>query len=364
MKEIQRKLTRTVTAGGVKIGGGHPISVQSMTNTPAHDIAATVAQIERLANAGCDIVRMAVPDTEAAAVFTEAKKRGITCPLVADIHFDYRIALESLKCGADKIRINPGNIGDAWKVREVANACRDAGVPIRIGVNGGSLDKKLLAKYVRPCAEALAESAMMEAEQLEACGFSDIVISIKSSDISEMTAAAELVSAQSDYPLHLGVTEAGDDFAGLIKNSMGIGALLLRGIGDTIRVSLTADPVTEVGAGKEILKSLGLYEAGGIDIVSCPTCGRTKIDLIAISKKYRAVTENIRTNGKRLTVAIMGCAVNGPGEAREADFGIAGGDGYALLFRHGETVRKVDEDKVIETLLEETYEALKENKEV
>ncbi|MGN1345574.1 MAG: flavodoxin/ferredoxin-dependent (E)-4-hydroxy-3-methylbut-2-enyl-diphosphate synthase, partial [Eubacteriales bacterium] len=230
--------------------------------------------------------------------------------------------------------------------------------PIRIGVNGGSLDRKILAKYGRPCAEALAESALDEAEQLENCGFSDIVLSIKSSDLSEMTAAAELVAQRTDYPLHLGVTEAGDDFSGLIKNSMGIGALLLRGIGDTIRVSLTADPVTEVRAGKEILQSLGLYEAGGIDLVSCPTCGRTKIDLISLSKSYRAATENLCTNGKRLTVALMGCAVNGPGEAREADFGIAGGDGFAVLFRRGEVVRRVEEDHVLEVLLEETREAL------
>lgn len=358
MKEIQRRRTRTVSVGSLKIGYDHPITVQSMTNTPASDIAATVAQIRRLEEAGCDIVRMAVPDTEAAEVFARAKKVGVKCPLVADIHFDYRIALASLEKGADKIRINPGNIGDAWKVREVANACRDGGVPIRIGVNGGSLDKKILAKYGRPCAEALAESAIEEAERLESCAFSDIVISIKSSDISEMTAAAELISAKTDYPLHLGVTEAGDDFSGLIKNSMGIGALLLRGIGDTIRVSLTADPVTEVRAGKEILRSLGLYEAGGIDIISCPTCGRTKIDLIDISKKYRAATDSIRTNGKRLTVAVMGCAVNGPGEAREADFGIAGGDGYALLFRHGEPVKKVEESLIIETLISETKAAL------
>lgn len=357
-------MTRTVSAGEVKIGGGHPITVQSMTNTPARDIEATVAQIRRLEDAGCDIVRMAVPDTESAAVFSEAKKSGVKCPLVADIHFDYRIALEALRCGADKIRINPGNIGDAWKVREVANACKNNGIPIRIGVNGGSLDKKILAKYGRPCAEALAESAFEEAEQLEKCGFSDIVISIKSSNIFEMTTAAELVAEKTDYPLHLGVTEAGDDFSGLIKNSAGIGALLLRGIGDTVRISLTADPVTEVRAGAELLRSLGLYEAGGIDIISCPTCGRTKIDLIDISKKYRAATENIRTDGKRLTVAIMGCAVNGPGEAREADFGIAGGDGYALLFRHGEPVRKVEEERVIETLLEETKTALDNMSEV
>lgn len=364
MKEIQRRLTRTVTAGGVKIGGGHPLTVQSMTNTPAGDINATVAQIKRLERAGCDIVRMAVPDTDSAVVFTEAKKQGVLCPLVADIHFDYRIALEALRCGADKIRINPGNIGSVERVREVASACRLSGVPIRIGVNGGSLDKRTLKKYGRPCAEALAESALEEAEQLESCGFSDIVISIKSSDISEMTAAAELVSKSCDYPLHLGVTEAGDDFSGLIKNSIGIGSLLLRGIGDTIRVSLTADPVTEVRAGAELLRSLGLYERGGINIVSCPTCGRTRIDLQDIGRRYRAATEDIDTHGRTLNVALMGCAVNGPGEAREADFGIAGGDGFALLFRHGESVCRVEEERVIDVLLSETLAALKDNGEV
>ncbi len=359
MNPINRKNTRTVIAGGVKIGGGSPITVQSMTNTPAHNIDATVDQILKLCAAGCDIVRMAVPDVDAAAVFAEAKRRGATCPLVADIHFDYKIALEALRCGADKIRINPGNIGEEWKVREVAAACKSAGVPIRIGVNGGSLDKKVLKKYGTPTAEALAESALSEAERLESCGFSDIVISIKSSSIAEMTAAAEMVSRETDYPLHLGVTEAGDAFSGVIKNSVGIGSLLLRGIGDTIRVSLTTDPVEEVRTGRELLKSLGLYAGGGIDVVSCPTCGRTKINLIEISKKYRAATETIDTHGKRLKVAIMGCAVNGPGEARETDFGIAGGDGFALLFRHGETIRKIAEDEVIETLVNETFESLK-----
>ena len=359
MTEIKRRITRTVSAGKIKIGGGEKISVQSMTNKPAHDFDATVAQIKQLTKAGADIVRLAVPDEECARAFTFAKEAGVTCPLVADIHFDYKIALASVKAGADKIRINPGNIGEKWKVKEVADACRGAGVPIRIGVNGGSLDKKLLEKYGAPTAEALAQSAMTEAEALEDCGFSDIVISIKSSSVAEMTRAARIVAKETDYPLHLGVTEAGDDYTGLIKNSAGIGALLLDGIGDTVRVSLTADPVEEIRAGRELLACLGLTD-GGIDVVSCPTCGRTKIDLISIEKAYKKAIENIDTHGKRLKVAVMGCAVNGPGEAREADFGIAGGDGFVLYFKNGQSVCRVEEDKAVDFLVGETKKALGE----
>lgn len=355
---IERKLTKAVRLGKLKIGGGNPISVQSMTNKPAHDIDAVVNQIIAIADAGCDIVRMAIPDIESAVVFKAAHDRGVTVPLVADIHFDYRIALEALKYGADKIRINPGNIGEEWKVREVANACAAAGVPIRIGVNGGSLDRRILEKYGSPTAEALAESALCEAQKLEDCGFSDIVISIKSSNVSEMTEAARIVSAESNYPLHLGVTEAGDEFSGLIKNSAGIGTLLLSGIGDTIRFSLTADPITEVHAARELLRSLGLFSRGGIDVISCPTCGRTRIDLIGLGKKYREASQNINTHGRNLKVAIMGCVVNGPGEAREADFGIAGGDGCAVLFRHGKTICRVEESDIIDTLIRETYAEL------
>lgn len=355
---IQRRLTKAVSVGKIKLGGGNPISVQSMTNKPAHDIDAVVDQIMELSDAGCDIVRMAIPDIEAAVVFRAAHERGVTIPLVADIHFDYKIALEAVKYGADKIRINPGNIGDEWKVREVSNACAAAGIPIRIGVNGGSLDKQLLQKYGAPTAEALAESALNEAQRLEDCGFSDIVISIKSSNVAEMTEAARIVSAQSDYPLHLGVTEAGDEFSGLIKNSAGIGALLLAGIGDTIRVSLTADPIKEVLAGHELLRALGLSSRGGIDVISCPTCGRTRIDLIGLGKRYREASRDIDTHGRDLKVAIMGCVVNGPGEAREADFGIAGGDGYAVLFRNGKTVCRVEEDDIINVLMRETHSAL------
>lgn len=356
----EQKNTRIVYARGVAIGGNHPITVQSMTNVPAEDFARSVEQIKRLEEAGCDIVRLAVPKVECAEVFRIAKNEGVKVPLVADIHFDYKIALEAVKMGADKIRINPGNIGEEWKVREVANACRASGLPIRIGVNGGSLDKKLLEKYGAPTAEALCESAMTEAEALEKCGFSDIVISIKSSTVSEMTRAARLVRAQSDYPLHLGVTEAGDDYSGLVKNSIGIGSLLLDGIGETIRVSLTADPVDEVRAGKEILSALGLNRNGGVTVVSCPTCGRTKIDLIRIGKEYKEAIRDIKTNGKTLKVAVMGCVVNGPGEAREADFGIAGGDGFALFFRNGEPVTRVPEAEAVNFLVEETKKALAE----
>lgn len=358
MSNTETKKIRTVYARGAAIGGGHPITVQSMTNTPAEDFARSVAQIKKLEEAGCDIVRLAVPKAECAEVFRIAKNEGVSVPLVADIHFDYKIALEAVRMGADKIRINPGNIGDAWKVREVADACKANGLPIRIGVNGGSLDKKLLEKYGAPTAEALAESALNEAEVLENCGFSDIVLSIKSSTIAEMSRAARIVREQSDYPLHLGVTEAGDDYSGLVKNAIGIGSLLLDGIGDTIRVSLTADPVDEVRAGKEILDALGLNPNGGVDVVSCPTCGRTKIDLIRIGKEYKDAIRGIPTNGKKLKVAVMGCAVNGPGEAREADFGIAGGDGFALFFRNGETVTKLPENEAVAFLVEETKKAL------
>ncbi len=359
---MKTKQIRTVMVGGTPIGGGHPISVQSMTNTPSEDFDRTIAQIRALERVGCDIVRLAVPTVEASEAFRMAKEAGIRCPLVADIHFDYRIALEAVKMGADKIRINPGNIGERWKVKEVADACKQNGLPIRIGVNGGSLDKKLLAKYGAPTAEALAESAMEEASVLEDCGFSDIVISIKSSTIGEMTKAARLVRAASDYPLHLGVTEAGDDYSGLVKNAIGIGSLLLDGIGDTIRVSLTADPTAEVTAGREILRALGLNHRGGIDIVSCLTCGRTKVDLIDLSKQYKNAVANLDTRGRRFKVAVMGCAVNGPGEAREADFGIAGGDGYVLFFRKGESICKIPEEEAVDFLVNETKKALEEEK--
>ncbi len=348
-----KRNSRQINAGGVLIGGGAPVSVQSMTNVPAHDFEGTAAQVLALEAAGCDIVRIAVPDEDAAPVFRAVRDAGATVPLVADIHFDYKIALAALKNGVNKVRINPGNIGAEWKVREVAEACKAMGVPIRIGVNGGSLEKSLLEKYGAPTAEALAESALTQAQQLEGMGFFDTVISIKSSTIKTMTDAARIVAENSTYPIHLGVTEAGTEYSGIIKNAIGIGSLLCDGIGDTIRVSLTADPVREVYAGKEILKSLGLITEG-INIISCPTCGRTKIDLIGLAEKFREASASIDTKGKMVNVAVMGCVVNGPGEAKEADFGIAGGDGFAVLFKDGKTLGRVEEDRVVETLVEET----------
>lgn len=356
---MERRISKKIAVGNIFIGGDAPIAVQSMTNTRSEDFASTLGQIKKLQSVGCDVVRMACPTEDAANIFTLAKAEGVTIPMVADIHFDYKIALAALRAGADKIRINPGNIGESWKVEEVARACKAAGVPIRIGVNGGSLEKGLLKKYGGPTAEALAESALTQADMLEGFGFGDIVISIKSSTIERMVDACKIVAANSAYPIHLGVTEAGDEYSGLVKNSIGIGSCLMQGIGDTIRVSLTADPAREIAAGKEILSSLGLLN-GGIDIVSCPTCGRTKIDLISLSAKFREAIEGIDTKGKKITCALMGCVVNGPGEAREADFGIAGGDGCAMLFRHGETVCKIDEGDIIPTLLSEIERCINE----
>lgn len=354
-----RRKTRTVHVGNVAIGGDAPVSIQSMTNRPARDFEGTIAQIQSLAAAGCEIVRIAVPDTETAAVFSKAKQAGVTVPLVADIHFDYRIALEALRHGADKIRINPGNIGSRQRVRIVADACKSAGVPIRIGVNGGSLEKSLLEKYGGPTADALAESALRQAEMLEDMNFHDIVISIKSSRVDTMIRACRAVAAQSDYPLHLGVTEAGTQYSGIIKNAIGIGALLCDGIGDTIRVTLTADPAAEIEAAKEILAAAGVRKKG-ITVVSCPTCGRTKIDLISLAEAYKKAVANLDTGDKTITAAIMGCAVNGPGEAREADFGVAGGDGCAVLFRRGQQVCRIEEGELLEVLMKETYRMLED----
>ena len=350
---VKRRITKKIKVGSTYIGGDAPISVQTMVNADPKDFEAIVNQVKQIENAGADIVRLTVPDEESAAVFSVLKREGVRLPLVADVHFDYRTAVAAAMSGADKIRINPGNIGDEWKVKEVAATCKILGLPIRIGVNSGSLDKKLLQKYGSPCAEALAESALVQAEMLEKYAFSDIVISIKSSDIFTMNEAARIVSERSDYPIHLGITEAGDEYSGIIKSSIGIGSLLLDGIGDTIRVSLTADPVKEVRAGKEILKSLGLSN-GGINIISCPTCGRTKIDIIGITSEFRKIADRLDTKGKFVNVAIMGCVVNGPGEAKEADFGIAGGDGFAVLFKNGETVGRIEERDIIDTLKNET----------
>lgn len=351
----ERRKSRQVRVGSALIGGTADITVQSMTNADPYDFEAVGAQVRRLADAGCDIVRMTVPDETAAGVFSVLKKEGVSVPLVADIHFDYKAAIASAMSGADKIRINPGNIGEAWKVKEVADTCKILGLPIRIGVNAGSLDRKLLEKYGAPTPEALCESALSQAEQLENFGFTDIVLSIKSSDIYTMTEAARLTAAACDYPIHLGVTEAGGEWSGIIKSSVGIGSLLLDGIGDTIRVSLTADPVREVAAGRELLKILGLSK-GGIEIISCPTCGRTRINLIEIAERFREICEEIDTKGKRIKVAVMGCAVNGPGEAKEADFGVAGGDGFAVLFEKGRTAGKIEEADILETLKRKTLE--------
>ncbi len=345
---MERRKTKKISVGKLRIGGGAPVTVQSMLNVPAHDIAGNVRQAKELAAAGCEIIRFAVPDRESAAL-VEAIKKEVSVPLVADIHFDYRIALDCAAAGVDAIRINPGNIGESSRVRAVADACRLRGIPIRIGVNSGSVEAELLKKYGRPSPQALCESALGHARLLEECDFDQIVLSLKSSSVQDMVEAYELVAQQCDYPLHLGVTEAGTERMGLIRSSAGIGSLLLRGIGDTIRVSLTADPVREVAAGIDLLRAVGLREEG-CTIVSCPTCGRTKIDLIGLANEAE---QRLRGCKKQLKVAIMGCAVNGPGEAREADVGVAGGDGCGLLFKKGEIIRKVPEEELMNALLQE-----------
>lgn len=327
--------------------GGGKIYIQSMLNVPSTDIEGSVAQALRLEEAGCDIIRAAIPDKEAVKLIPAIKEK-VSIPLVADIHFDYRLALESVAAGVDKIRLNPGNIGENCRVKEVADACRKAGVPIRIGVNSGSVEKSILARYGGPTAEALVESGLYHARLLEKFDFDQIVISIKSSNVKTMVDAYQLLAQQCSYPLHLGVTEAGTERMGIIKSAVGIGSLLLHGIGETIRVSLTADPVKEVEAAKDILKSIGMFE--GPEIVSCPTCGRTRIDLISLANQ---VEERLKTVEKPIKVAVMGCVVNGPGEAKEADIGIAGGVGCAVLFKKGEILRKVPEGEILDALMEE-----------
>ena len=334
--------------GGVIIGGGAPVAIQSMCSTATEDVAATVAQILRLEQAGCQIIRVAVPTMEAAAAIGQIKK-AIHIPLVADIHFDYRLALRCAAEGVDKIRINPGNIGAKERVRAVAEACREHRIPIRIGVNGGSLEKPLLEKYGGVTAQALVDSAMGHVRLLNDCGFDDICLSVKCSHVPTNMAAYTLLSQQTDYPLHLGVTEAGTPEMGVLKSAIGIGGLLCQGIGDTIRVSLTADPEEEVIAAKRILQAAGIRKTGP-DLISCPTCGRTKYNMIPIA---REVERRLRDCTKPITVAVMGCAVNGPGEARCADVGIAGGDGEGLLFRRGEILRKVPQDKLVDALMAE-----------
>ena len=355
-----RKKTKTIKIGNRQIGGNSDILIQSMTNTNTLDFDATLNQIKELENCGCDIVRVTMPSIESTKVIKYLKENNVGIPVVADIHFDYKIALECAKSGIDKIRINPGNIGEEWKIKEVVEACKFYNIPIRIGVNGGSLEKHILEKYKSPTPEALAESAFYHVSLLEKFSFDNIVISVKTSDVNNMIRANEIISSKCDYPIHLGVTEAGDSYSGLVKNSIGIGALLSRGIGDTIRVSLTANPKEEIIAAKEILSSLGIYNKGRIDIVSCPTCGRTKIDLISLSERFKKAIEAIDTKGKNIKVALMGCVVNGPGEAKECDIGIAGGDHEAVLFKNGQIVKKISEDTIIETLIMEIEKLINE----
>ena len=353
--DVRRK-TPTVRIGRVCIGGDHPIAIQSMTNTDTKNIAATVAQIKALATAGCDIVRLTVPDLEAAETIRAIREEGLTTPIVADIHFDYRIALRCAEYGVDKIRLNPGNIGDDDRVRAVADACRSRRIPIRIGVNSGSLEKHILKKYGSPTPEALCESALYHASLLEKFDFNNIVLSIKASTVPDMIAANRMLAAACSYPLHLGVTEAGGAQMGLVKSAMGIGALLADGIGDTFRVSLTADPVQEIEAARKILTGLGVAGQCGLQIVSCPTCGRTQIDLIELHGRFEAAAREAGLMDMPCKVALMGCIVNGPGEAREADLGIAGGCGEALLFSRGEILGKVREADIIPTLIRKLKE--------
>lgn len=343
-----KRNSRVIKLGNVLIGGDNPIIVQSMTNTDTRDVEATVRQIKMLEAAGCEVIRVAVVDAEAAGAIADIKK-DISIPLIADIHFDYRLALKSVEAGADGLRINPGNIGQADRVKAVVKACQEKQIPIRIGVNAGSLDKKLLEKYQGVCAPAMVESALQNVRILEDMNFTDIKISLKSSSVMLSIEAYRLLAEQVDYPLHIGITEAGTKDRALIKSALGIGMLLYEGIGDTIRVSLTSDPVDEVWAAYEILRSLGLRQRG-IELISCPTCGRCEIDLIATAER---VDRSIRFLDKSLKVAVMGCVVNGPGEAREADLGIAGGRGFGLLFKNGEIIKKIPEDNLVDALLQE-----------
>jgi len=344
---ITREKTRVVHIGGVPIGGGHPIKIQSMTNTDTRDVAATVAQIHALAEAGCEIVRVAVPDMEAAEAVKRIKQE-IALPLVADIHFNYRLAIESVANGADKLRINPGNIGEGLRLQKVAEAAKAAEIPIRVGVNGGSLEKDIFAKYgMTP--EGLAESALRNVSMLEGYGFTDIVVSVKASNIPLMLGAHKILAQRLPYPLHVGLTESGTPHKGAIRSAAGMGALLAMGLGDTLRVSLSGDPVDEIRCAKEILAAMGLRRFGPT-IIACPTCGRTDIDVIGLAAQIETRLEHIK---KPITVAVMGCVVNGPGEAREADVGVAGGRGVGVLFRKGEIIRKVDESEVVEAVLNE-----------
>ncbi len=357
--KIRRK-SKEIVVGSCRLGGQNRIAIQSMTNTDTHDAAATVGQIRAMEEKGCDIVRISVPTLEAANTIVAIKESGIRIPIVADIHFDYKIALCCAELGFDKIRINPGNIGDDARVKAVCDACRAHGIPIRIGVNSGSLEKHILAKHGAPTPEALCESALYHAALLEKFDFTDTVISIKASTVPDMIRANRLLAEACPYPLHLGVTEAGGGDRGMVKSAIGIGSLLCDGIGDTMRVSLTDDPVLEVDAAKKILRAIGMEGQTGLDIVSCPTCSRTKINLIPLVKRFEEAVSEAGLEDVPVKVALMGCVVNGPGEAREADVGIAGGIGEAVLFRHGEIVEKIPENEVIERLIRE-IRILKDN---
>ena len=355
--EITRKKTRQITLGTVKIGGNAPVAVQSMCNTDTRDAARTLEQIGHLEQAGCEIVRLAVPDEEAAQSLGRIRK-GTALPLIADIHFDYRLALAAVKQGVNGLRINPGNIGGRNKVSEIVRACKDKGIPIRIGVNAGSLEKQLLEKYQHPTPEAIIESAFGHIRILEELNYTEIKVSLKASDVLTTVAAYRLFSEQSDYPLHIGISEAGTLFSGTIKSSVGLGILLSEGIGDTMRVSLTADPVEEVRAAYEILKSLKIRQRG-VNIISCPTCGRTEIDIIGLTQEVEKRLGHIK---EPITVAVMGCVVNGPGEAREAHVGVAGGKGVGLLFRYGDIVKKLTEDELADALVKEVEEIVRQQK--
>lgn len=342
----ERHKTRTVRIGDVAIGGDNPIRIQSMCNTKTENVEATVAQIRALAAAGCEIIRVAVPN-EAAALALKDIRRQIKLPLVADIHFDYRLALAAMENGVDKIRINPGNIGEDWKLREVVNAAKERNIPIRVGVNSGSLEKEILKKYGGVTAEGIVESALEKVGRIEELDYENLVISIKSSDVLMCIKAHELLADKTDYPLHIGITEAGTLLRGTVKSAVGLGVILYEGIGDTIRVSLTGDPLEEIKAAREILKSLGLRK-GGVEVVSCPTCGRTEIDLIGLANQVEGLVE--RYSDLDVRVAVMGCVVNGPGEAREADFGVAGGKGAGVLIRKGEVIRTMPENELLPAL--------------
>ena len=350
---VKRRRSNAIHVGNVKIGGGAPISIQSMTNVDPLLYEETKAQVRALMDAGCHIVRLAVPNMASVETVRRLKKEMPAVPLVADIHFDYKIALAAVEAGIDKIRINPGNIGDASRVRAVADACKERGIPIRIGVNSGSLEKEILARHGSPTPEALAESALYHASLLEECGFWDIAISIKASNVPDMIAANRILAEKTAYPLHLGVTEAGSERMGTVKSAVGIGTLLAEGIGDTVRVSLTADPVKEVEAAQSILSALGLMTSPGMDIISCPTCGRTRIDLIPLLEAFEAEARRLGLYSYPVKVAFMGCVVNGPGEAREADIGVAGGNGDGLIFRRGVPMERVPASDIVPRLIGE-----------